>query len=345
MWSRVVILIFCLNVQWTQCERTELDVLKADILKFVLENEGTAENTESAVDILQFILGERTETREEDWTEAENIVKEEQGAPALPATRAEINKVIGIGVKSEDYGDLIGLYQDTFEEYNEIDDSYSYDAFEEYDSFQEDSNFEYGDILSDYGLDNADTDAIVTDVGDASEDLLTDTCTAEEASDTVSNLTVLDSLTFSMTGEEGSSATIELQEVEEHEDKVKLVCNFTTSDPGLVSTEPGCVPEIWLVSGHSDCSLSQLPDTVRARRLAEIHSQGPGQSLVDLSWDEVTNTCVLIVRKIECDEASEVADVNKSSRQSCKSLISSPYTRQFSALALASVVVLLSGTG
>ena len=123
------------------------------------------------------------------------------------------------------------------------------------------------------------------------------------------------------------------------------VCNFTTSDPGLVSTEPGCVPEIWLVSGHSDCSLSQLPDTVRARRLAEIHSQGPGQSLVDLSWDEVTNTCVLIVRKIECDEASEVADVNKSSRQSCKSLISSPYTRQFSALALASVVVLLSGTG
>ena len=133
-------------------------------------------------------------------------------------------------------------------------------------------------------------------------DLLTDTCTAVEASDTAANLTVLDSLTFSMTGEEGSSATIELQEVEEHEDQVKLVCNFTTSDPGLVSTEPGCVPEIWLVSGHSDCSLSQLPDTVRARRLAEIHSQGPGQSLVDLSWDEVANTCVLIVRKIECEE-------------------------------------------
>ena len=125
------------------------------------------------------------------------------------------------------------------------------------------------------------------------------------------------------------------------------VCNFTTSEPGLVSApSAGCVPEIWLVSGHSDCSLSQLPDTVRARRLAEIHSQGPGQSLVDLSWEEVTNTCVLIVRKKECEEeTSEVADVIKSSRQTCKRLISSPYTRQFSTLALASVIVLLSGTG
>ena len=357
MWSTLVIVIFCLNVR-TQCERTELDVLKADILKFVLENEGTAENTESAVDILQFILGERTETSEEDWAEAENIVKEEPGAPPLPDTRAELNKVIGIGEESEDYGDLVGLYQDTFEEYNEIDDSYSYDydAFEDYNSFQEDSNYEYGDILSDYNdvqdsLDNAETDnAIVTDVGDSNEDggdLLTDTCAPEEDSETTLDLTVLDSVSFSMTGEEGSSATIELQEVEEHEDQVNLVCNFTTSEPGLVSApSAGCVPEIWLVSGHSDCSLSQLPDTVRARRLAEIHSQGPGQSLVDLSWEEVTNTCVLIVRKKECEEeTSEVADASKSSRQTCKRLISSTYTRQFSTLALASVIVLLSGTG
>ena len=79
------------------------------------------------------------------------------------------------------------------------------------------------------------------------------------------------------------------------------VCNFTTSVTSLLSSA-GCVPSIWLVSGHSDCSLSQLPDEVRARRLAEIHSQGPGQSLVDLSWEEVTNTCVLILRKTECEE-------------------------------------------
>ena len=82
------------------------------------------------------------------------------------------------------------------------------------------------------------------------------------------------------------------------------VCNFTTSVPSVLSApgEAGCAPSIWLVSGHSDCSLSLLPDTVRARRLAEIHSQGPGQSLVDLSWEEVTNTCVLILRKTECEE-------------------------------------------
>ena len=301
MWPRLVIVILCLSVR-TRCERTELDVLKADILKFVLENEGTAENTESAVDILQFILGERTETTQEDWAEAEIIVKEEPGAPALPDTRAEINEVIGIGEESEDYGDLIGLYQDTFDEYNEIDDSYSYDTFEDYDSFQEDYNG-VQDNLENEEIDNA----IVTDVGDSfedEEDLLTDTCASEDDSDTISDLTILDSLSFSMAGDEGTSATIELQEVEEHEDKVNLVCNFTTSVPSLLSApgEAGCAPSIWLVSGHSDCSLSLLPDTVRARRLAEIHSQGPGQSLVDLSWEEVTNTCVLILRKTECEE-------------------------------------------
>ena len=131
------------------------------------------------------------------------------------------------------------------------------------------------------------------------------------------------------------------------------VCNFTTSVPSLLSAsgEAGCAPSIWLVSGHSDCSLSLLPDTVRARRLAEIHSQGPGQSLVDLSWEEVTNTCVLILRKTECEETSEVADVKTSevadvkTSSTCKSLISSPFTRQFSVLSLASVIVLLSGTG
>ena len=318
MWLKLVIGILCLNIK-IQCERTELDFLKADILKFVLENEGTVENTESAVDILQFILGERTETREEDWAAAEDIVKEEPGAPRLPDTRAELNEVIGIG-EEPDYDDLIGLYQDTFEEYNEIDDSYSYDAFEDYDSFQEDSNvediqntFEYADIFEDYGgvqdnLENVETgDEIVTDVGDSFESLgaqnvdeeeVTNTCDADDES-----LTVLDSVTFNMAGEEGSSATIELQEVEEHEDKVNLVCNFTTSEAGLVGAGvEGCVPEIWLVSGHSDCRLSSLPDTVRARRLAEIHSQGPGQSLVDLAWEEITNTCVLIVRKRECGE-------------------------------------------
>ena len=89
----------------------------------------------------------------------------------------------------------------------------------------------------------------------------------------------------------------------------------------------------------------RAPGYARARRLAEIHSQGPGQSLVDLAWEEITNTCVLIVRKRECEETSAVADVKQSSRQNCRRLISSPFTKQFSALSLASVIILLSGTG
>ena len=40
-------------------ERTELDHLKADILKYVLEKEEAGEEAETALQILQFILGTR----------------------------------------------------------------------------------------------------------------------------------------------------------------------------------------------------------------------------------------------------------------------------------------------
>ena len=40
-------------------ERTELDQLKADILKYVLEKEEAGEEAETALQILQFILGTR----------------------------------------------------------------------------------------------------------------------------------------------------------------------------------------------------------------------------------------------------------------------------------------------
>ena len=80
--------------------------------------------------------------------------------------------------------------------------------------------------------------------------------------------------------------------------QVNMVCNY--SSPARAA----CPPSIYLVSGHASCSPAQLPDTVAAKQLAEIHSQGYGETLVPLSWDQVTNTrtCVLIVRNTECDE-------------------------------------------
>ena len=175
---------------------------------------------------------------------------------------------------------------------------------------------DYDDLIQSL-TDQEETDIIIEDLlpDDVSEGGGDGSCPERPS------LVVLNSTTYVMTSaDSSSSADIILQQVEGETEKINFgetnifftfqkmmlmfqVCNFTTSDPSLVSAPSAeCVPEIWLVSGHSDCSLSQLPDTVRARRLAEIHSQGPGQSLVDLSWEEVTNTCVLIVRKKECEK-------------------------------------------
>ena len=78
------------------------------------------------------------------------------------------------------------------------------------------------------------------------------------------------------------------------------VCNFTSDSDSLFSDDT-CPPEIYLVSGHSTCHVSDLPTTVSAKKLAEIHHQGYGQTLVDLSWYQVRNSCILILRKKSCD--------------------------------------------
>ena len=136
-----------------------------------------------------------------------------------------------------------------------------------------------------------------------------DSCSTEE--DAVS-YDIKDVKSYSMNsgGEIGNSATIMFQEVTiEEESRVNFgkksilagemvkncspVCNFSSSRSSLLS-DSGCLPEIYLVSGHNSCS--DLPQTVTAKKLAEIHQTGAGQTLVDLSWSELTNTCVIIVK-------------------------------------------------
>ena len=129
------------------------------------------------------------------------------------------------------------------------------------------------------------------------DDDVPDICSASEDVADPDSWTLLDSMSFSMTGEMDttSSATIVLQKIEEHRDKLNLLCNFTTNSDSLL-TDDTCPPEIYLVSGHSTCHVSDLPATVSAKKLAEIHTEGYGQTLVDLTWDDVSSSCVLIVR-------------------------------------------------
>ena len=132
-----------------------------------------------------------------------------------------------------------------------------------------------------------------------------------------------------------------------------LVCNFSSSVSSLLS-DPGCLPEIYLVSGHSSCS--SLPQSVTAKKLAEIHQTGAGQTLVDLSWSELTDTCVIIVRKKSCDDSEDVvvADTTEtpedttslSFRDTCEQLRLVPATlfRTFTTINLSGFNILLSGS-
>jgi len=407
----LVILVFIpTNVR---SKRSDLDFLKADILKYVLEKEENKEEAETAIDILQFILGTRTGTTAEEWESAQEIVEQEPDAPPLPTNQDELN-------------DVIGLYQDTFEDYNEIDDAYVdyQDVFEDYGSFQDSfddvnvisNTFEYADTFGDYNINqdnnekgefeveesidvisdnyvysdvfdeiqNQDSNYqddfeeyneiqdslddyndiieileddfeydIQQDLEDTGQEIATaDVCETTDADSETESLTVIDSKTFIMTEEEddSSNATIVLQEVAEHKEKVNLVCNFTTSDTSLISSSD-CDPEIYLVSGHSTCHVSSLPDTVSARKLAEIHVAGYGEVLVDVTWSEVANTCILIVRKTSCSTSDTEEDLTTTlatpRQQICQSTlraVSGSRFRSFTSINLSGFTVLLSGS-
>ena len=131
------------------------------------------------------------------------------------------------------------------------------------------------------------------------------------------------------------------------------MCNFTSSSTSLLS-DSGCLPEIYLVSGHSSCS--SLPETVTAKKLAEIHQTGEGQTLVDVSWSQLTTTCVIIARKNSCDD-EEAGDNNTEppeettfasfrETESCDRyrIISPSFFRTFTSINLSGFTVLLSGS-
>jgi len=177
----------------------------------------------------------------------------------------------------------------------------------------------------------------VIDLGNEEYDF-TESCSADTDSSN-NSFSVSESAPYTMTSQDSaSSATIVLQRISQLEDKVNLVCNFSSSLSSLLS-DSGCLPEIYLVSGHNSCS--DLPQTVTAKKLAEIHQTGAGQTLVDLSWSELTNTCVIIVKKVDC--SSSVIET-RNSRQGCSVLKSVGVTRTFSSLSMSGLLVLLSGS-
>ena len=81
------------------------------------------------------------------------------------------------------------------------------------------------------------------------------------------------------------------------EAQLHLICEVSTSKSSLFS-DSSCVPEIYLVAGHSVCS--GLPDVVSAKKLVEITADGQAEVQIEASWEELPGKCVLVLQASSC---------------------------------------------
>ena len=83
------------------------------------------------------------------------------------------------------------------------------------------------------------------------------------------------------------------------EAQLHLICEVSTSKSSLFS-DSSCVPEVYLVAGHSVCS--GLPDVISAKKLVEITAGGQAEVQIEASWEELPGKCVLVLQASSCAE-------------------------------------------
>ena len=84
-----------------------------------------------------------------------------------------------------------------------------------------------------------------------------------------------------------------------------MVCEVSTNKNDIFS-DSSCVPEIFLVAGHSFCT--NLPDIVSAKKLVAITADGEAEVEIDASWEELPGKCVLVLQSSSCESASGSGD-------------------------------------
>lgn len=110
---------------------------------------------------------------------------------------------------------------------------------------------------------------------------------------------VINSADYSMAASDGSlemRLSLENRRVDGAA-QLHLICEVSTSKSSLFS-DSSCVPEVYLVAGHSVCS--GLPDVVSAKKLVEITAGGEAEVQIDATWDELPGKCVLVLQKSSC---------------------------------------------
>lgn len=94
---------------------------------------------------------------------------------------------------------------------------------------------------------------------------------------------------------------------------VWIVCSFISTNNSLFQ-DSSRLPTIYLVRGYTTCA--NLPNVVQARKLGEIvHSGNVTRQMSGLTWEQLQNNCILLVRKIaeqetEIGEGEEITTTN-----------------------------------
>jgi len=119
--------------------------------------------------------------------------------------------------------------------------------------------------------------------------------------------TILNKAPYQMTSVDGGpSVEINLLQMS-GSDLLTLEARVTSSssseEEGSLFRDDECVPEIYLVSGHTECR--NLPESVSGKRLVTIHGTGEGSATVGAIWSELSGSCLAMLLRRECGETEE----------------------------------------
>merc|ERR1711971_1161266 len=120
--------------------------------------------------------------------------------------------------------------------------------------------------------------------------------------------TILNKAPYQMTSVDGGpSVDINLLQMS-GSDLLTLEARVTSSsseeeEQGSLFRDDECVPEIYLVSGHTECR--NLPESVSGKRLVTIHGLGEGSATVGAIWSELSGSCLAMLLRRECGETEE----------------------------------------
>ena len=270
--------ILFMSARLCKAHTNSLDHLKADILQYVLEHEESGDEAQAAAQILEYILGTGEGTSSEDWEVAKAILRDEAHDNA---NNDLANEETITDVTSENEIVIVEPTPTT-------ESSVSLDTTE---VKEPEETVTVNESVTE------ESTLVPTEVTDPEEIVTAIDSVIEEICDVVEEHNVTATAEYTMQSVDGAStASIILQLLET--EQVILLCNFSS----LGVNSDSCNPEIYLVSGSSTCQNLPSSRTVTAKKLAEVEQQGYGETMVDISWTEQQDKCIMIVSKDDCHE-------------------------------------------